>query len=349
MRCSSVTAFLLAASTALACSHAVVLPWKQVESVHTSGGSAESVHVVVATARGIEYAASTDGGRTFGPAVLVSPDPSVYVGFGRGPRVAPTSSGACIVAEVREPAAILAWTTRDGIAWSQPIVVTREPGAAEEGLHALASDGGSRLFAAWVDLRSKQAEIRGARSTDGGASWSETKVYASPSGAICPCCAPSVAFLADGSLAVQFRNEIEGARDPWLAVSRDGGASFEPAQKLGSGSWKIAACPADGGSIARVEGGWLAAWQRDGEIFTSSPNWSEMRQMHGVLPALAATATGSCMAWQDARNGALLYASQGGTPTRLGRGVTTWSLCTTQSGRPFLAFAEGGAFRTRVP
>ncbi|MCY2959407.1 MAG: hypothetical protein NTY35_04515 [Planctomycetota bacterium] len=349
MRSRTVTALLLALLVLPACSHPVVLPWSEVTSIHTTGGSADAVHVVVATARGIEYAASVDGGRTFGRSVVVATEPALRVGFGRGPRVARTSPGACVVAVAHEPAEVLAWTTRDGTSWSGPIPVTRAPGAAEEGLHALASDGGSRLYATWVDGRSKQPEIWGARSADGGASWTEGLVYRSPSGSICPCCAPTIAYLADGSIAVLFRNDVDGARDPWLAISRDGGGSFEPAQKLGSGSWRIAACPADGGSIARVEGGWLAVWQRDGEIYTTSPNWSEMRQMRGMLPSLAATPTGSCMAWQDARNGKLLYSTTGGKPRELGHGVTTWSLCTTQAGRAFVAFAEGNAFRTRIP
>ena len=48
------------------------------------------------------------------------------------------------------------------------------PGAPTEGLHALASDAKGQLFAAWLDKRGGQGtKLYGARSTDGGATWSK--------------------------------------------------------------------------------------------------------------------------------------------------------------------------------
>ena len=60
--------------------------------------------------------------------------------------------------------------------------------------------------------------------------------YASPEGTICPCCAPALAVDAKGNPVAAFRNAVGGARDGWIALSRDGGQTFAAA-KVGRGSW----------------------------------------------------------------------------------------------------------------
>ena len=118
-----------------------------------------------------------------------------------------------------------AWRSADsGQTWSKEIRVNDVAGAATEGLHSLAGDGKGAVFAAWLDKRSGVgAKLYGARSMDGGLTWSENvQIYESPEGTICQCCHPSVAVGADGEVLVMWRNWLQGSRDMYLARSRDG-------------------------------------------------------------------------------------------------------------------------------
>ena len=50
-------------------------------------------------------------------------------------------------------------------------------------------------------------------------------------------------------------NSLDGNRDMYLVRSEDGGRTFGPPEKLGAGTWKLAACPMDGGDLVRGGGG----------------------------------------------------------------------------------------------
>ena len=94
---------------------------------------------------------------------------------------------------------LLVWRSADGgRTWSSPSTVNDVAGAAREGLHAMASGAGGLLFTAWLDLREGRTKLYGARSTDGGVTWSK-----------------------NGRAAVKFeRNYREAAnRSHWLTMA----------------------------------------------------------------------------------------------------------------------------------
>lgn len=97
---------------------------------------------------------------------------------------------------------------------------------------------------------------------------------------------------------------IGGARDIYTASSTDG-KSFGKAKKLGMGSWPIDHCPMDGGSIAALPpGGIAAAWRRDNTVFlTSSTSGNEQVLGLGEQPWLAATEAGPYAVWVTKRGG----------------------------------------------
>src|SRR5215813_8143328 len=120
-------------------------------------------------------------------------------------------------------------------------------------LHALTSDRNGNVLAAWLDKRAEGTQIYGSRSTDGGRTWSKNvSIYASPDGTVCQCCGPSIAAADSGQVWVMWRNALQGSRDLYITSSRDG-VRFEPARKIGVGTWPLNACPMDGGGLA-VEG-----------------------------------------------------------------------------------------------
>jgi hypothetical protein len=177
-------------------------------------------------------------------------------------------------------------------------VVNDAPGAATEGLHALASDGKGVLFAAWLDKRSgRGTKLYGSRSRDGGATWSKNIViYDSPEGTICECCHPSAAIDSKGDILVMWRNWLDGSRDMYLARSADG-LKFSKAEKLGTGTWKLSACPMDGGGIAISNGRVVTAWRREHEIFLARPGEQETAIGAGVDVAIGAGERGVYAIW----------------------------------------------------
>jgi hypothetical protein len=168
-------------------------------------------------------------------------------------------------------------------------------------MHALASDGKSRALAVWLDLRNAKTELWSALSEDSGETWSEnTLVYKSPDRTICECCHPSAIFTPKGEAVVMWRNWLNGARDMYRAISSDGGRTFSPAAKLGTGTWKLQACPMDGGSLAASDGQIVYAWRRDRTLFITTDDVSETRlAASGTHPVVFRTADGFAFAWQD--------------------------------------------------
>jgi hypothetical protein len=102
----------------------------------------------------------------------------------------------------------------------------------------------------------------------------------------------------NGRISIMWRNVLEGSRDLYVSNTRDG-VHFEPARKLGFGTWKINACPMDGGGIAFHNGKLISAWRRDGEIFLSEPGKAEKRIGAGKDVAITGGRRGTYVAFTD--------------------------------------------------
>jgi hypothetical protein len=250
----------------------------------------------------VYFARSEDHGRTWTKPAMVSSAGRVSLGMHRGPRVAFAGKALLISATVDEGSGgdLLVWRSLDGgKTWSKGYPVNDLRAAAREGLHAMAARG-DRVFLAWLDSRSKGTKLFGAVSNDGGATWLDNHlIYESASGSICECCGPSVSLDAQGTIYAMFRNNLAGNRDLYLTRSRDGGKTFERAQRLGVKSWNLPACPMDGGDLKiDASGQPVAVWRRDGDVFLSDSETPEKRLGPGRNPALA-MANGAWAVWTD--------------------------------------------------
>jgi BNR repeat-like domain len=288
-----------------------------------------TIHVAYGVANDVRYTSSSDGGMSWGDPVTVGSPGVLSLGMRRGPRVA-VSDGAVIVMAIGGANGkgldgdLFAWRSMDdGRTWSAPVQINGFPGSAREGLHSLASGPNGRLFCAWVDLRDGSPAIRGAFSTDAGASWNDDAEIPRVAGdLVCPCCHPSCAFGPDGALYVMWRGNVDGNRDMMLAQSKDGGSTFEPTQKLGEGSWKFNACPMDGGSIVIGEGGSVSTfWMREGRMYQAGAGKPEDEVARGVQGWSAVRGKQSFRAWLETRPGALMIAVPGTGPRQLARGA----------------------------
>ncbi len=262
--------------------------------------------------KGIYYSASADSGKTFSEPVKVSEGEIVPLTRHRGPRIAFSGSTIVISAVagrtlMEGPHAhglpsdgdLIAWRSTDGgQRWTSGVLINDAPGAPTEGLHSLAADGKGNLFAAWLDKRGGHGtNIYGARSTDGGLTWSKNVlIYQSPEGTTCECCHPSVAIDSGGQILVMWRNWLAGSRDMYLARSGDG-TTFSLPEKLGTGTWKLNACPMDGGGLVVSKGRIVTAWRREHEIFLASPGEKETGIAQGTDVAITAGKGGVYAIW----------------------------------------------------
>jgi hypothetical protein len=222
------------------------------------------------------------------------------LGRHRGPRVAIAGNTIVVSAIDHASGSLNSWrSSDDGRTWSKtPVVINDHPESAREGLHAMAADAEGRVAVVWLDHRIPGgARLWGALSKDAGATWSKNvMLYESPAGTICECCHPSLIPVDGGEFAVMWRNKLEGSRDFYVMRWRDG-KPVSTAAKQGDGTWKLEACPMDGGGIAVSKGNVITAWRREKDVYLFEPGKPEVKLATGQDVALAANAKGAYTIW----------------------------------------------------
>jgi BNR repeat-like domain len=240
--------------------------------------------------------------------------PNMSLGMRRGPRIA-HSGKSIVITAIGGPQGkgrdgdVLAYRSFDnGKNWLGPAQVNGVAASAREGLHAMTACEDGTLWCVWLDLREQGTQLFGAKSSDGGATWSKNQlVYRSPDGSVCECCHPSI--LADqDSVHVLFRNSLRGNRDMYVVSSLDRGTTFGAAVPLGQDNWRLNACPMDGGMLAIDNVKQLSTvWRRAGDVFLFSPQVGrETRLGTGEQPWIASDGEVAFTVWTTQREGALL-------------------------------------------
>ncbi|HYP13723.1 MAG TPA: sialidase family protein [Bryobacteraceae bacterium] len=308
----------------------------------------------------IYYTSSSDGGRTFRVPSKVAETGALALGRHRGPRVAFAKDAIVISAFMGEKTAtgphahglpeagnLTAFRSTDGgRTWKQAAVINDMPGAAREGLHAMASGPDGSLFAIWLDLRTKHTQLYGSKSTDGGMTWSKNvRVYASPDGTICECCHPSLSIDSTGRIWAMWRNALGGSRDLYVTSSNDG-VSFDSAKRLGEGTWKLEACPMDGGGFAVDNGKVTSAWRRDGDVYLTDAGTKERLIGSGKDVALARGKRGAYVAWTK-DGGVQILIPGASSPSQLTTEGGFVSLLGLADGAVLAAWEERGGIETK--
>ena len=275
------------------------------------------VHLVYGNGDSIMYSYSSDHGKTFSSPQLISAIPKLTASHMRGPQIASTTDGLIITA-CNKSGDIFSFVKDQACTWSQSARINDVDTIAKENLMALASEG-QNAFAVWLDLRDKHNKIFGAKSNDGGKTWSKNMlIYASPDTTVCECCKPSVQMKGN-NIYVMFRNWLDGNRDLYLIQSSDGGESFGQAQKLGTGSWALKGCPMDGGGIAINDNGIPeTVWNRKGVIYSCEPGREEKKLGEGKHCTIESINGKNVYAWIE--NGEVIIMKPQGMKKNLGKG-----------------------------
>lgn len=287
----------------------------QVADVATSGST---VYVAWGNGDSIKCSFSIDNGATFSPAEVVDVVPGVFSFAMRGPQIAAVSGGACIIVSTQK-GNLLAYQKAGRAKWTKTGRVNDADTTVKEGLLDLQSDGEQNLFAAWLDVRKdRRNNIFGARSSDGGKTWKPNQlVYQSPDGHVCECCKPSVAMQGN-SVAVMFRNFLNGSRDLYLMRSSNKGATFGSAEKLGAGTWKLNGCPMDGGGLAMLDDRAETVWRRKDTVFAAAVGQKELALGIGRNCTMTTAGGREVYAWVE--DGEVVVLTRADKKLRVGKG-----------------------------
>jgi hypothetical protein len=265
------------------------------------------------------YTYSSDKGNSFASPSVIAVLPKLFSFATRGPQVSATDKGVVVTACTSE-GNIYSYYKEENEAWKLSTRVNDVDTIAKEGLMALSADG-ENAFSVWLDLRgNKRNKIYGARSNDGGKTWSKNiMIYTSPDTTVCECCKPSVAMQGN-NVHVMFRNWLDGNRDMYVIQSSDGGASFGQAQKLGTGSWKLNGCPMDGGGIGINKNGDVqTVWKRQANIYTAIPGMPEKKIGEGRGCTMETVNNKNVYAWTE--NGKVVFMKSQGQKEVIGEGT----------------------------
>lgn len=306
----------------LSCNEKKVIP--KADFVLANGQMADIIqdksgktHLVYGAGDSIMYTSSSDKGATFSSPSLVDVLPDLFSSVTRATQVSVSNQGVIITA-CTSKGNIYSYY-KENEKWTQGARINDVDTIAKEGLMALSADG-ENAFVIWLDLRgNNRNKIFGAKSKDGGRTWSENRlIYASPDTTVCECCNPSI-VMKGNHVYVMFRNWLQGNRDLYLIHSSDGGASFGKAQKLGEGSWKLNGCPMDGGGLAIDENGDVqTVWRRKNTIFTAIPGEPEKEIGTGRDCAMVIVNNKNIYTWTEKENVVLMNSN--GEKKVLGKG-----------------------------
>ena len=138
-----------------------------------------------------------------------------------------------------------------------------------------------------------------------------------------------------------------GSRDFYTLRLRDG-RPVGAAVKEGEGTWKLDACPMDGGGIAARDGQIASAWRREHDVYLAAPGKPEVKIGTGQDVAFGANSKGFYAAWSTPA-GIELHAPGSAAATRLSSGGAFPAMVALSDGGMLVAWEEGGTIATARP
>jgi hypothetical protein len=262
------------------------------------------IRVVFGKSDSIFCSASLDKGSSFLKPVLVGVVPKMHLGMARGPQLASSAHYSVVTAMDQNGDIHFFILNHHKGQWQNKGIVNDIKASAPEGLMNIACDNQDNFYAVWLDLRlNKRNNIFFSSLSAGHSQWSKNKlVYQSPDEHVCECCRPSIA-VKGSNIAVMFRNWVNGSRDLYLTISADKGKIFNTASKLGDGTWKINACPMDGGGLNfNADNTINTTWQRQGVVYYCKPGGDEKELGKGRDFSISSKPGQTIVAMGDAGN-----------------------------------------------
>jgi hypothetical protein len=267
----------------------------------------------------LRFARSTDGGRTFSPAVTVNDDAGGVPSSHTFHDLAVAADGTVWVSWIDGRAKDVARAARPRPAPAPAAT----PGAPHK--HMMSEEG------------LPPSEIRVAKSVDGGRTFGASIIVDT---APCPCCRTSLAIAADGTVYLAWRKEYAGdVRDVVVARLGAGESAFGAPVRVHADGWVFPACPHAGPALAvdgrgRVHVGWYTGqdgrqglWhvrsEDGGRTFAAPMALVTGADIPPSLVSFAPDGDGVLAAWDDRAEGgtrrvAVARIGESGAPERVG-------------------------------
>ena len=144
-----------------------------------------------------------------------------------------------------------------------------------------------------------------------------------------------------------FRNWTSGSLDMYVAHSMYGGHSFQPPQKLGEGTWKLNACPMDGGDLSvGSNDGFITVWRRNSQLYLSRPGEKELPVAEGRNATIAVSGPSTFIVWHKA--GQVWYGVSGKTTSEIVGNGRYPRVVSLSNNRAFCVWEDGGIIRGKI-
>ena len=266
------------------------------------------VHLAYVSGEDVFYTLTTDGGKSFAPAIRVNSDPGTAhpPNSFRGPDVAVGADGTVHVI------------------WYVNAYQRKRP-EHEWGVHYARRKAGAAGFEPARNLNGNPSDgysLAVGPKNEVGVFWLADGLFLSfsrnggesfdppvkvPGADTCECCATRTTFADNGSLVCAYRDKAGNRRDMKLAIRKPAAAfTLEP---LSNRPWQIPACPMTGCSLMSMNGSLLAAWQTDGAVSFAAlestgssrpPAEAPTGSRSGRYPVAVAAPNGTvCVSWKE--------------------------------------------------
>ena len=120
----------------------------------------------------------------------------------------------------------------------------------------------------------------------------------------------------------------------YVSRSSDGGKTFSAAQKVGTGTWMLNACPMDGGGLAiSADDKITTFWRRNRQMFVCTAGTAEQLVGEGEQGWAAAGQQGAYLTWLERRGGALRIKTPQGKPETIAQEADDPVIAASLSGK----------------
>ncbi len=281
------------------------------------------IRMVYGNGENVYCITSRNSGVRFSDPVFVGQIRGMHLGHTRGPQIASSKNYTLITAIDKEGSVHSYRLNHQSSKWSKLSSVNDSKGSAVEGLMALTADKEDNFYAVWLDVRLQKKNNIFFSSINGKSpEWSKNlMVYKSPDEHVCECCKPNISFN-NNKLVIGFRNWLTGSRDIYYSVSTNKGKTFAIPKKSGTGTWRLNACPMDGGGLAISESGITStAWRRNSDVYYWSENDTEKKVGTGRDVSMAQNKGKTVIAWQE-KNIIKILDLNKESPLEIGNGIS---------------------------
>lgn len=253
---------LLASCTSKPASQTFTLDFPQAPSVSLASTPNGKIYIALGSHHSILIASSTDGGKTFSEPILASSNVNAHVLPVERPVLAIHNENIVATAWLEQSADFTSATiwyassNDGGQTFSEPVQVATDSGVEIVMVQVALNQDGNPLLTWLTD-----GTLRYTYSNDFGESFAQVQTIA---GGACECCQPSLivkgeqVWLAYRGLEVQ--TDGNGIRDILVAISNDGGKTYENTTRVSDGHWYLNACPIAGPSFVSFDDTLYITW-----------------------------------------------------------------------------------------